>query len=64
MPFPGSLPQSDRKAIEERLREEVESSRAALLQALPDRKSEALKQLHAAVEKFNNLVMNGTLREQ
>jgi hypothetical protein len=61
---PGSLPQSDRKAIEERLREEVERSRAALLQALPDRKSEALKQLHVALEKLNDLVMNGTLREQ
>ena len=61
---PGSLPQSDRKAIEERLREEVESCRAALLQALPDRKSEALKQLRVALEKLNDLVMNGTLREQ
>jgi hypothetical protein len=61
---PGSLPQSDRKAIEERLREEVERSRAALLQALPDRKNEALKQLHVALEKLNDLVMNGTLREQ
>ena len=60
----GWFPRSDRQAIEERLRQEVERSRAALLQALPETKSQALKQLHIAVEKLNDLVMNGRLREQ
>jgi hypothetical protein len=54
----------NRQAIEERLREEVETARAVLQQAQPASKTEALKQLHSAVQKLNDLVMNGKLREE
>lgn len=57
----GSLPQSYRQAIEDRLREEVEAARAGLLQALPATKGEALQQLRDSVRRLNDLVMNGSL---
>jgi hypothetical protein len=60
----GSLPQSYRQAIEDRLREEVETARAALQQTLPAKKGEALQQLRDCVQRFNDLVMNGSLPDE
>ena len=56
-------PQLDRQAIEDRLRDEVETARAVLLQALPAKKGEAVNLLQDAVHKLNDLVMNGKLPE-
>lgn len=60
----GSLPQSYRQAIEDRLREEVEAARAALLQTPPAKKGEALQRLRDSVRKLNDLVMNGSLPDE
>jgi hypothetical protein len=60
----GSLPQLDRQAIEDQLCEDVETARAVLQQKPPAEKGEALKDLHAAVRKLNDLVMNGKLPEE
>ena len=63
MPNSNTLTQLDRQAIENRLREEVEAARAALLQALPAKKGEAVNHLQDAVRKLNDLVMSGKLPE-
>lgn len=57
----GSLPQSNRQAIEDRLCEEVEAARAVLLQALPAKRVEALQRLRDSVRRLNDLVMKGSL---
>lgn len=60
----GTLPQSDRQAIEDRLCEDVETARAVLQNTPAAEKGEALKNLRRAVRKLNDLVMNGKLPEE
>jgi hypothetical protein len=64
MPASKSSPYLDRQAIEDQLREEVETARAVLQQTPSTKKGEALKNLQDAVRKLNDLVMKGKLPEE